>query len=52
MTERTDMRQDASDRDDYVPPKMETLSEDELRNMFPDVFAASLFSDIWNAIEK
>jgi predicted RNA-binding protein YlxR (DUF448 family) len=34
----------------YVAPSMQTYSEAELRKIFPEVFAASIFSDTWNSI--
>jgi len=34
----------------YVAPSMHTYSEAELRRTFPEVFAASIFSDTWNNI--
>lgn len=34
----------------FVTPEIQEFSEKDLREMFPEVFTASFYSDIWNSI--
>ena len=45
------VREEVKTKKQYIKPEIKTFSEDDLKDIFPEVYAASMvFADMWGAI--